>query len=117
MVLRSLLQLAGRLGLAGLQQPTHWAHHSNATHPSHAPPYPRPPRQSLPPRPQATTLRLLGSLHTSLGALLAEDAAQHLKSCDTDVRGCGQANPVTHVLQAVPRVFTLQVGSRSADLV
>ncbi len=71
---------------------------------------PTPSRHPLPARPQATTLRTLGALHTSLGALLAEDAAQHLKSCDTDVRGCGQPNPVTHELQEVPRVFTLQVG-------
>ncbi|PRW39333.1 uridylate kinase [Chlorella sorokiniana] len=62
---------------------------------------------------QATTLRMLGALHTSLGELLAEDAAQHLKSCDTDVGGCGQPNPVTHVLQAAPRVFTLQVAWES----
>jgi hypothetical protein len=62
---------------------------------------------------QATTLRMLGALHTSLGELLAEDAAQHLKSCDTDVGGCGQPNPVTHALQAAPRVFTLQVAWES----
>ena len=59
---------------------------------------------------QATTLRTLSALHTSLGEMLADDAAQHPKSCDTDMGGCGKPSPVTHVLQAAPRVFTLQVG-------
>ena len=52
---------------------------------------------------------MLGPLHASLGALLREAEAQQRKSCDTDVGGCGQPNPVTHMLQRAPRVFTLQV--------
>ena len=46
----------------------------------------------------------------SMGALLRDAEAQHRKSCDTDMSGCGVLNSVNHFLQAAPRVFTLQVG-------
>ena len=45
----------------------------------------------------------------TMGALLRDAEAQHRKSCDTDMRGCGALNSVNHFLQAAPRVFTLQV--------
>ena len=35
--------------------------------------------------------------------------SQEMKSCDTDLGGCGLPNRVNHFLQAAPRVFTLHV--------
>ena len=49
----------------------------------------------------------------STGSLLREAEAQHRKSCDTDVGGCGALNSVNHFLQHAPRVFTLQVAWES----
>lgn len=69
----------------------------------------RPPPQL----PQATTLQmaqLVAEGAASMGALLRDAEAQHRKSCDTDMSGCGVLNSVNHFLQAAPRVFTLQVG-------
>ncbi|PRW57916.1 ubiquitin carboxyl-terminal hydrolase [Chlorella sorokiniana] len=61
---------------------------------------------------QATTLqmaRLVADGAASMGALLRDAEAQHRKSCDTDMSGCGALNSVNHFLQGAPRVFTLQV--------
>ncbi|PRW57724.1 ubiquitin carboxyl-terminal hydrolase [Chlorella sorokiniana] len=61
---------------------------------------------------QATTLqmaRLVVDGAASMGALLRDAEAQHRKSCDTDMSGCGALNSVNHFLQGAPRVFTLQV--------
>lgn len=44
-----------------------------------------------------------------MGILLRDIEAQHRKTCDTDMSGCGELNSVNHFLQAAPCVFTLQV--------
>ncbi|KAI3434593.1 hypothetical protein D9Q98_002662 [Chlorella vulgaris] len=62
---------------------------------------------------QATTLRLLCAVSDSMGTLLREAEAQIMKSCDTDLLGCGTSNPVNHFLDRAPRVFTLQVAWES----
>ena len=58
-------------------------------------------------------LRLLSDGRASMGGLLREAEAQHCKSCDTDVGGCGAPNPVNHFLDRAPRVFTLQLAWES----
>ncbi|KAL4450742.1 hypothetical protein ABPG77_001098 [Micractinium sp. CCAP 211/92] len=65
---------------------------------------------------QATVLHMLrdaydGSLST--GRLLREAEAQHQKTCDKDVGGCGRPCPVNYLLQHAPRVFTLQLAWES----
>ena len=64
---------------------------------------------------QATGLQLLheGLGGGSTGRLLRELEAQHPKSCDTDMAGCGALNPVNHFLESAPRVFTLQLAWES----
>lgn len=63
------------------------------------------------PRLQATGLRYMfeASPSSSTGCLLRELEAQHSKSCDQDMGGCGMPNSVNHFLERAPRVFTLQL--------
>lgn len=45
---------------------------------------------------------------------LQELGAQDLKSCDTDVGGCGRRSSILHFLQGTPpRVFTMQLAWES----
>jgi hypothetical protein len=61
----------------------------------------------------ATALRLVAD-GTSLGRLLRAVDAQELKTCDTDVGGCGRPNGVQRFLNgAPPRVFALQLAWES----
>lgn len=87
----------------------------------HLLPIDQPPPAACPPAPpfvslQAATLQLQQFVRggdDSTGSLLREAEAQHRKSCDTDVGGCGALNSVNHFLQHAPRVFTLQVAWES----
>ncbi|KAL4450739.1 hypothetical protein ABPG77_001095 [Micractinium sp. CCAP 211/92] len=60
---------------------------------------------------QATGLRYMfeASPSSTTGCLLRELEAQHSKSCDEDMGGCGMPNSVNHFLERAPRVFTLQL--------
>jgi len=65
---------------------------------------------------QAAVLRLLRAStdsSVSMGGLLRDAEAQHLKSCDEDLGGCNTPNPVNHFLDRAPRVFTLQLAWES----
>ena len=45
---------------------------------------------------------------------MQEIEAQDMKSCDTDVGGCGQLNSIQHLLEgAPPNVFTVQLAWES----
>ncbi|KAL4433796.1 hypothetical protein ABPG75_000237 [Micractinium tetrahymenae] len=73
---------------------------------------------------QATVLHMLRGAYgdsLSTGQLLREAEAQHHKSCDKDMGGCGRPCPVNHFLLRAPRVFTLQLAweshsEQSADI-
>ncbi len=61
----------------------------------------------------ATALRLVADV-ASLGSLLRAVDAQELKTCDTDVGGCGRPSGVQRFLSgAPPRVFALQLAWES----
>ena len=58
-------------------------------------------------------MRAVAGPGARMGTLLAAIEQQQQKSCDSDVGGCNRLYGVTHVLEAAPQVFTLQLAWES----